>query len=44
LAVDVVVHDGGHGGWCQQRTDTGHDLMIAESEAVADMLWRLATA
>ena len=53
MATYVLMHGGGHGGWCYQRVarakghlweiDIGHDLMITESAAVADALVEVAT-
>jgi hypothetical protein len=45
MATYVLVHGGAHGGWCYRYLwdiDTGHDLMITEPQAVADLLLRLA--
>lgn len=44
----VLVHGGGHGGWCYQPVarimrSKGHDLMITEPDAVAELLLRVAS-
>jgi hypothetical protein len=43
MATYVLVHGGGHGGWCY-RGWPGCDLMITEPRAVADALLEIAAA